>query len=168
MLPLEVSLFPVSASLPNSFFLFIVPSHHFVFLKTTCEDKFFIYTHMDKREKENGIYKADVVAQRGNGHFLHFPIPFILPCHVGGRLEFHTRQEKVGRQRKKQRQKISQRKEEKGEGEERHKKKKMDLELRQAGNCPRLKCREINIRLSLASLLATNKGPASSRRLYSL
>ncbi len=58
------------------------------------------------KKGENGMG-----AKRGNGHFPHFPIPFILSCHVGGRLQFHTREEKVGRQKK---QKISQQREKEG------------------------------------------------------
>ncbi len=38
---------------------------------------------MESEEKENRMYEANVVAKRGNGHFLHVPI---LSCHVGGRL----------------------------------------------------------------------------------
>lgn len=75
---------------------------------------------MERKEKENGMYEVNVVGERGNGHFLHNPIPFILFWHVGGRLHFYTRKEKEGRQ--KNRQKHNEWRKE--EGEERHKKNK--------------------------------------------
>lgn len=56
------------------------------------------------------MYEANVVAKRGNGHFLHVPI---LSCHVGGRLQFYSRKGKVGRQKKTEAENITT----KGEGE---------------------------------------------------
>lgn len=128
-----------------------------------------LYTHTTKKSvekiKENGMYEANVVAERGNGHFPHVPIPFILYRHVGGRLQLYTRKWKVGRPKKKK----TEAEKTKGEGEERHKKNKKCIKSwgRQEA-AHGLKCMEINIKLSLAPLLAANKGPASSPCLHGL
>lgn len=108
-----------------------------------------------KKEKENGMYEVNVVAKRGNGHFLHVPIPFILFRHVGGRLQSYTSKGKVGRPRNRGRKHNERRK---GEGEERDKKNKKCIKSwgRQEA-AHGLKCREINIKLSLAPLFAANK-----------
>lgn len=87
------------AALPNSLFLFIVQSDHFVFLKTTCEHKPFMHTpNKTKYGETMGHMKPMWYQMKGNGHFLHFPIPFIWFCHVDRRQKFHTRKEKVRRQ----------------------------------------------------------------------
>lgn len=129
---------PSFLSLPLSQTLFSLQSRRFVFLKTTCEDWAFLYRNNSKKKRlwseKNRMYEANVVAKRGNGHFLHVPI---LSCHVGGRLQFYTREGKVERPKKKntEAENITT----KGEGGREKKgtrKIKMFQELRQAGSCP--------------------------------
>lgn len=112
------------------------------------------------------MYEANVVAAGGDGHFLHIPISFILSCHEGGGLQHYTRKWKVGRKKKTGRKYHKERGE--GEGEERQKKNKKCIKgsARQEA-AHGLKCMEINIKLSLAPLLTTNKGPASSQFRHS-
>lgn len=123
--PERSPLLPLSGFLLNALFLFTLQPHHFISPKTTCEDKPFICTLNKTRVwtegKENRMYEASVVATRGNGYFLHFPISFILSHREGGenRVVYHggesrrTQKKNTGRKCKDRRE---------GEGEERQKK----------------------------------------------
>lgn len=116
------SLAVLAWEIPSSHFsawklFFIVQSHQFIFPNTTCKDKILNRVRREW-QKENWTYEGSVAAKRGNGHFLHFPIPFISSHHVEGSLPFFTKKEKVGSQKKKGG-KYNNRS--KGEGKEWHK-----------------------------------------------
>lgn len=152
---------------PKTLFLFIVQCHHFVFPKTTYEDKPTIYTHHKKECGENKR-EWDVWSQCGSrkrkrpfpprSHSLYF----VPSC---GRETSALYQKVKSRKTKKK----TEAEKTKGEGEERHKKNKKCIKSwgRQEA-AHGLKCMEINIKLSLAPLLAANKGPASSPCLHGL